>query len=97
MLRPLAVTCTPCSPIRLRCLSNCLDRPFKEIWAGGPLLGRLRNLKFSDYTQCHTGCAVSEYCTPCAGLMMMNKGTIEEGEDQLCANTENLVALGRTR
>jgi radical SAM protein with 4Fe4S-binding SPASM domain len=53
---------------------NVLERPFAEIWRGGPLLDRLRSIRVRDLQgDCH-GCGQSGYCGRCMAIARIEHG-----------------------
>lgn len=55
-------------------IGNLLTRPFAEIWAGGPLLDRLRAVTWGDLRGDCAGCAQSGYCSRCTAVALIEHG-----------------------
>jgi AdoMet-dependent heme synthase len=63
----------PCSTYP-RPIGNVLKQPFSEIWAGGPLLDRLRNLRIKDLHGDCAGCSQGGYCGRCTAVALIEHG-----------------------
>ncbi|MCI0655922.1 MAG: SPASM domain-containing protein, partial [Acidobacteria bacterium] len=63
----------PCSTYP-RSIGNVLERPFAEIWAGGPVLDRLRALRVRDLQGDCRGCSQGGYCGRCTAVALIEHG-----------------------
>ena len=55
-------------------IGNLLETPFAELWAGGPLLDRLRAITWGDLRgDCH-GCGQAGYCQRCSAVALLEHG-----------------------
>jgi radical SAM protein with 4Fe4S-binding SPASM domain len=63
----------PC-PTYPQAIGNVRERSLRELWAGGPLLERLRAVRIRDlHGDCH-GCSQSGYCTRCTAMALVENG-----------------------
>jgi radical SAM protein with 4Fe4S-binding SPASM domain len=65
-------------------VGNLLERPFADIWAGGPLLDRLRAIRTRDLVGDCQGCAQSGYCGRCAAVALIEHGDDLGPVDECC-------------
>ena len=63
----------PCSTYP-RSIGNVLKQPFSGIWAGGPVLDRLRNLRIKDLHGDCAGCSQGGYCGRCTAVALIEHG-----------------------
>jgi AdoMet-dependent heme synthase len=63
----------PCSTYP-RPVGNLLERTFSEIWAGGPILDRLRALRIRDLQGDCAGCSQGGYCGRCTAVALIEHG-----------------------
>jgi radical SAM protein with 4Fe4S-binding SPASM domain len=86
----------PCASYPLP-VGNVLQTPFSAIWAGGPLLDRLRAVRRRDLVGACAGCGQAGYCHRCMATALL------EGGDELGPSPESCrladaseLARGRT-
>jgi len=59
----------PCLMMPVK-VGSIRERPFAEIWHGGPVLDEVRGVTFESLTTCRS-CDVKSVCNRCAGLAML--------------------------
>ncbi len=55
-------------------VGNLRARRFSELWAGGPLLDRLRAIRVGDLHGDCSGCGQSGYCSRCTAVALLEHG-----------------------
>jgi radical SAM protein with 4Fe4S-binding SPASM domain len=63
----------PC-PTYPTAIGNVLERPFRELWASGPLVDRLRAVRVRDLQGACAGCAQAGYCARCSAVALLEHG-----------------------
>jgi radical SAM protein with 4Fe4S-binding SPASM domain len=72
----------PCAAVNTP-LGNLKDTPFVEIWRGSDELKRIRAIRLSDLPECGD-CDLWPRCTRCAGLALMETGSLVSASPQAC-------------
>ena len=78
----------PCASVNVK-LGNLKTTPFGAIWQGSEELARIRAIRLSDLTECST-CRLWLRCTRCAGLALMETGSLLGPSLQACKVTHAL-------
>jgi radical SAM protein with 4Fe4S-binding SPASM domain len=55
-------------------IGNLLATPFTQLWAGGAVLDRLRNIRWQDLGGDCAGCGQSGYCNRCTAVALLEHG-----------------------
>jgi radical SAM protein with 4Fe4S-binding SPASM domain len=80
-------------------IGNVLERPFRELWAGGALLDRLRAMRMRDLRGSCSGCGQAGYCGRCTAVALIEHGD-ELGPSQescrIADAKEQALGLART-
>jgi len=69
-------------------VGNLLERPFADLWRGGPLLDRLRAIRVRDLQgDCH-GCGQAGYCGRCMAVARIEHGDERGPSHESCRVAE---------
>ena len=72
----------PCAAINVP-LGNVKTTPLAEIWYGSEELKRIRAIRLADLPEC-SACDLWQRCTRCAGLALMETGSLLAASPQAC-------------
>ncbi|MBI3097110.1 MAG: radical SAM protein [Planctomycetes bacterium] len=71
---------------------NVMERPFREIWRGSPVLEKMRRVTTDDLPVCRS-CELRNHCTRCAGMAYVEHGDFYGPSSEACRQASITKAL----
>ena len=69
-------------------IGNLRNTPFSELWAGGPLLDRLRSITWKSMEGGCQGCGQQGYCARCLAVALVEDGALLAPSKESCRIAE---------